>query len=102
MYGCPHLEFVTELLLLGQILYLVSYAITFKSSRIISRYLLGQSLGGSGYVYLVPYAVAFVSLENITALFPFRSEPGWERVRVPGALCRGLRQPGEHNSTVSL
>jgi hypothetical protein len=61
-----------------------------------------QSMGGSGYAYLVPYAVAFISLENITALYLFRSEPGWERVRVPGALCRGLHQPGKHNSTVSL
>ena len=30
--------------------------------------MVGQSLGGSGYVYLVPYAVAFISLENVLVI----------------------------------
>ncbi|XP_023324574.1 sterol regulatory element-binding protein cleavage-activating protein [Eurytemora carolleeae] len=42
--------------------------ITILGSLFMSLGLTGQSLGGTGYVYLVPYANAFIGLENILVI----------------------------------
>jgi len=67
--------------------------ITILGSLFMSLGLTGQSLGGTGYVYLVPYAVAFIELENILVITrSIVSTPAHLDVKV--RVAQGLSREG--------